>query len=58
MGGLEDESGIENMKRMEELLKSRNYPNLEVYSQIFEGEHHASAYAASVMRAFMTLYGD
>jgi predicted alpha/beta superfamily hydrolase len=58
MGGLEDESGIDNMKRMEEVLKSRNYPSLEVYSQIFEGEHHVSAYPASIMRAFFTLYGE
>jgi len=58
MGGLEDESGIDNMRRMEEVLESRNYPNLEVGSQIFEGEHHTSAYPASVMRAFVTLYGE
>ena len=58
MGGLEDESGIADMKRMEEVLKSRNYPGLKVESQIFEGEHHASAYPASIMRAFNTLYGE
>ena len=57
MGGLEEESGIENMKRMAEVLESRQYPNLEIRTHIFEGETHVSAYPASVMRAFLNLYG-
>lgn len=58
MGGLEDKSGIENLEKMEEVLKSRNYPGLEITSQVFEGEHHVSAFPASIMRAFTTLYGE
>jgi len=46
------------MKRMEEVLESRNFPGLEVKSQVFEGETHTSAYPASAMRAFMNLYGE
>ncbi len=55
-GQLEDQHKKEAMKRMAEVLKSHNYPGLDIRTHIFAGETHTSAYAASVMRAFNTLY--
>jgi predicted alpha/beta superfamily hydrolase len=57
-GGLEEEEFKASVKEMAETLESRHYPNLEVRSCVFEGEFHASCYAASVMRAFTELYGE
>ena len=39
-------------------LRSRNYPNLDLQTHIFEDEGHASAYPASVSRALCTLYNE
>jgi predicted alpha/beta superfamily hydrolase len=55
-GGLE-EQWMSDVNEMADLLKSRNYPNLDVWTHVFEGEWHASAYPASIMRAFVSLYG-
>lgn len=41
--------------KMDELLQSRNYRNLELHTAIFEGEGHASCYPAALSRALMTL---
>ena len=54
-GGLE-EQWMSGVKEMADLLKSRNYPGLEVWTHVVEGEWHASAYPASIMRAFVKLY--
>lgn len=56
-GGLE-ESYMSGVNEMAAVLKSRNYPNLKVWTHVFEGEWHVSASAASVMRAYITLYGE
>ena len=37
-------------------LKGRNYPGLNLQTQIFSGEGHASAYAAAISRALCVLY--
>ena len=58
MGELEDQNGKAAVKKMAEVLESRNYPSLEVQTHVFEGDWHGSAYPASVMRAFSTLYGE
>lgn len=58
MGGLEDQNGITAMKEMAEVLESRNYPNLDVRTRVFEGEGHGSAGPPSIMRAFLNLYGE
>ena len=58
IGGLEGPDGIAAMKEMAEVLESRNYPSLEVRTQVFEGEWHGSVGAASIMRAFINLYGE
>jgi predicted alpha/beta superfamily hydrolase len=44
------------MKRMADRLSSREYPGLELETWLFEGEGHASVYAASVSRALCVLY--
>lgn len=58
IGGLEDKNWITGLNEMANLLKSRNYPSLDVRTQIFEGEWHGSAGPASIMRAFINLYGE
>jgi predicted alpha/beta superfamily hydrolase len=58
VGELEDSSMIAGVREMADLLESRNYPGLEIRTRIFEGEWHVSAYPASVMSAFTTLYGE
>ncbi|MEJ2538346.1 MAG: alpha/beta hydrolase-fold protein, partial [Calditrichia bacterium] len=50
-GALEDEEMIADVKRMETLLRSRNYPNLDLQSHVFEDETHQSAYPAATSRA-------
>ena len=55
-GGLE-EQWMSGVKEMADLLKSRNYPSLDVRTHVIDGEWHASAYPASIMRAFVALYG-
>lgn len=54
-GGLE-EPYMSGVNEMAAVLESRNYPNLKVWTGVFEGEGHLSASAASMMRAFTTLY--
>jgi len=44
------------IQRMAERLHSRGYAGLELQTQVFEGEGHSSAYAASVSRALRVLY--
>lgn len=55
-GSLESESMLSDMKKMSERLKSRNYPNLELNTHIFEDETHASSYAGAISRALRVLY--
>lgn len=57
-GGLEDPNGIAAVKEMAGVLESRNYPGLDVRTQVFEGEWHGSAGPGSIMRAFINLYGE
>lgn len=58
IGELEDQNWIAGVKEMVDLLETRNYSNFEVRTHVFEGEWHTSAYAASVMKAFINLYGE
>ena len=56
VGGLESESYINNMEKMGKLLRSRNYPNLELETYIFENETHGSTVSASIGRGLKILY--
>jgi len=53
-----EEQWMSGVKEIADLLKSRNYSGLEVRTHVIDGEWHASAYPASIMRAFVTLYGE
>lgn len=57
-GSLENKSTIDDLNKMISNLRSRNYPNLAIESNIFENENHISCYAAAVMRALVTLYKE
>jgi predicted alpha/beta superfamily hydrolase len=47
---------IEKFTLLIEKLESRHYPGLDLQTQLFSGEGHASAYAAAVSRALCVLY--
>jgi predicted alpha/beta superfamily hydrolase len=53
-GSLEEATSA-YVTKMDELLTSRNYANLELHTVVFEGEGHASCYPAALSRALMTL---
>ena len=54
--GLESKLYINNMKKMAELLRSRDYKNLELETHIFENETHSSCLSCSISRALRILY--
>jgi hypothetical protein len=56
VGGLESESYINNMNKMARLLRSRNYPSLELETFVFENETHGSTVSASIGRGLKILY--
>ena len=56
VGGLERESYLSNMKKMAELMRSRNYPNLTLETQVFDNESHGTAVSASLGRGLKILY--
>ena len=56
VGGLERPVYIENMNKMDSLLHSRDYPNLEMKSIIFEDETHGSTVPASISKGLKMLY--
>ncbi len=58
VGGLESEKYINNMNKMDSLLRSRNYPNLEIESLIFENETHGTTVPAAISRGLKMLYKD
>jgi predicted alpha/beta superfamily hydrolase len=55
-GGSEDSLMVSDMRKMADLLKSRNYPGLTVESYVFPGETHLSCLPSSIMRALRILY--
>lgn len=58
VGGLESEKYINNMNKMAELLRSRDYPNFELETLIFDNETHGSTVSASIARGLKMLYKD
>jgi len=56
--GVESKLYIDNMKKMAELLRSRDYKNLELETHIFENETHSSCLPCSMSRALRVLYKD
>jgi predicted alpha/beta superfamily hydrolase len=55
-GRLEGEPMLENLNKISERLRSRNYPNLELETNIFDNETHASCYPAAISRALRVIY--
>jgi predicted alpha/beta superfamily hydrolase len=58
VGSLEYKGVIADMYEMANKLESRNYPGLKLETHLFEGETHASCYAAGVSRALRMIYND
>jgi len=54
-GELEDRTS-HNIKRMEELISSRNYENLNLQTVIFEDENHVTCYPAAMSRGLIELF--
>jgi predicted alpha/beta superfamily hydrolase len=54
--GSRESETCERIAQMEERLRSRGYPGLEVQTHVFEGEGHMSAGAAAISRALGALY--
>lgn len=48
----------ENMKKMAELLLSRNYKNLNLKTVIFENENHVTCYPAAISRGLVELFNN
>jgi predicted alpha/beta superfamily hydrolase len=57
-GGLENKSEIADVYEMAYRLESRKYPGLKLETHIFEGETHASCYAAGLSRALKMIYNN
>lgn len=56
-GELEDRTS-QNVKRMVELLISRNYENLNLKTVIFENEDHVTCYPSAMSRGLIELLND
>jgi len=56
VGDLESDTYKNNMQKMAELLRSREYPNFEMEAIVYENETHGSIYQASISRALKMLY--
>jgi predicted alpha/beta superfamily hydrolase len=56
VGSLEGKSTLENISKMAERLRSRNYPGLKLETHIFEDETHPSCYAGAISRALRVIY--
>ena len=56
VGGLESDTYKNNLSKMAQLLRSRNYPNFELETHIFENETHGTTGSASLGRGLKILY--
>jgi hypothetical protein len=54
--GEKEEVFAENVKRLTEILRSRNYWNLKLNTVIFEGEGHITCFPAAISRGLTELY--
>lgn len=55
-GSLEDSRSIENMHKMEKLLRSRDYRKFELKTHIFEDENHGSVSPCAYSRGLRELF--
>ncbi|MFC3076582.1 alpha/beta hydrolase [Phenylobacterium terrae] len=61
-GGLEEahdprQGFVSNLYKLDALLRSRGYPNLDVAMHVFEGETHMSVYPGAVTRGLGAVFG-
>jgi predicted alpha/beta superfamily hydrolase len=56
VGGLEYKEMIEDMQKMADRLRSRNYRGLELETHIFENENHRSCMGAAISRNLRGIY--
>lgn len=57
-GSLEPEFVVNNLLKLEKALRNRNYPNLRLETEIFQGETHLSVVPHSLSRGLKVIYGD
>ena len=56
VGALEDARYLEHVPKLGEILRARNYPNLDLHTYIFDREDHASVAPATVVRGLRKVY--
>ena len=54
--GAKEESYANDLEKMVQQLKSRNYENLKLTTVIFENESHISCYPAAMSRGLIELF--
>jgi hypothetical protein len=47
---------VRNVHKMDALLRSRDYPNLDLTTYIFEGESHSSVFTMGIARGLRAVY--
>lgn len=57
VGQWEEENSV-SMSKIADLLRSRNYQNLNLETVIFENESHATCYPAAISRGLIELFGN
>jgi len=55
-GSLEPEFMVNNISKLEKAFRNRNYPNLQLHTQIFEGETHLSVLPYTITRGLKVVY--
>lgn len=58
VGGLESKKYKSNHKKLNELLISRNYPNLKLKTHIFENESHGTSVSTSLGQGLIFLFRE
>ena len=57
VGQLEEEN-FKSMKRISDLMYSRNYENLNLSTMVFENENHYTCYSVAITRGLIELFGN
>lgn len=56
--GGQEKDHIDNINKLDSVLRSRNYQNLHIEKVIFEGENHISCAPAAISRGLIELYNN
>lgn len=57
-GSMEPEFVVDNLSKLEKTLRNRNYPNLRLETDIFQGETHLSVVPHSLSRGLKVVYEE